>query len=165
MGQKRNQKRNQKNTWDKWNWKYSIPKLTGCRKSTSKREVHNGKCLHIKKQGRSQIKNLTLGTSLVAQWLRICLPMQGIWVRSLVQEDPTCRGATKPMCHNYWACALEPSSHNYWAHAPQLLKPLHLEPVLCNEKPPQWEAHTPQPPLTATRESLHTAMKTQHSQK
>ena len=39
--------------------------------------------------------------SLMAQWLRICLPMQGTWVRALVQEDPTCRGATKPMRHNY----------------------------------------------------------------
>ena len=36
------------------------------------------------------------GTSLVAQWLRICLPMQGTRVRALVQEDPTCCGATKP---------------------------------------------------------------------
>ncbi|KAJ8779872.1 hypothetical protein J1605_012162 [Eschrichtius robustus] len=41
------------------------------------------------------------GTSLVAQLLRIRLPMQGTQVRALVQEDPTCRGATKPMRHNY----------------------------------------------------------------
>ena len=40
-------------------------------------------------------------TSLVAQCLRIRLPMQGTRVRALVQEDPTCRGATKPMRHNY----------------------------------------------------------------
>ncbi|KAJ8796046.1 hypothetical protein J1605_018194 [Eschrichtius robustus] len=39
--------------------------------------------------------------SLVAQWLRIRLPMQGTQVRSLVWEDPTCRGATKPVRHNY----------------------------------------------------------------
>ena len=39
--------------------------------------------------------------SLVAQWLRICLPMQGTWVRALVWEDPTCHGATRPMSHNY----------------------------------------------------------------
>ena len=45
-----------------------------------------------------------LGASLVAQWLRICLPMQGTWVRALVWEDPTCRGATRPVSHNYWAC-------------------------------------------------------------
>ena len=41
--------------------------------------------------------------------------MQGTWVRALAREDPTCCGATKPMCHNYWACALEPVSHNYWS--------------------------------------------------
>ena len=81
------------------------------------------------------------GTSLVVQWLRIRLPMQGTRVRALVQEDPTCRRATKPVRHNYWACTLEPASHNYWAHMPQLLKPRRLEPVLrnkrshCNEKP------------------------------
>ena len=55
----------------------------------------------------------TCGTSLVAQWLRLRLPMQGTQVRSLVQEDPTCCGATKPVHHNYWACTLEPMSHNY----------------------------------------------------
>ena len=39
--------------------------------------------------------------SLVAQWLRICLLMQGTRVRALVWEDPTCRGAAKPVRHNY----------------------------------------------------------------
>ena len=46
------------------------------------------------------IKQITRA-SLVAQWLRIRLPMQGTRVQALVQEDPTCRRATKPMCHNY----------------------------------------------------------------
>ena len=45
-----------------------------------------------------KIKN---GASLVAQWLRIYLLMQGTWVRALVWEDPTCRGATRPVSHNY----------------------------------------------------------------
>ena len=54
--------------------------------------------------------------------------MQGTQVWALVQEDPTCCGATKPVRHNYWACVT------------QLLKPAHLEPVLHNEKPLQWEA-------------------------
>ena len=45
------------------------------------------------------------GASLVAQWLRIRLPMQGTRVQALVWEDPTCRGATRPVSHNYWACA------------------------------------------------------------
>ena len=39
--------------------------------------------------------------SLVAQWLRICLLMQGTRVRALVWEDPTCQGATGPVSHNY----------------------------------------------------------------
>ena len=56
------------------------------------------------------------GTSLVAQWLRIRLPMQGTRVQALVREDPTCHGATKPVRHNYRACALEPVE-------PQLLSP------------------------------------------
>ena len=41
------------------------------------------------------------GASLVAQWLRICLPMQGTQVQALVWEDPTCHGATGPVSHNY----------------------------------------------------------------
>ena len=69
------------------------------------------------------------GTSLVAQWLRIHLPMPGTRVRALVPEDPACCGTTKPV------------HHNYWTRVPQLLKPVPLEPVLhnkrshCNEKP------------------------------
>ena len=39
--------------------------------------------------------------SLVAQWLRIRLPMQGTQVQALIWEDLTCRGATKPMRRNY----------------------------------------------------------------
>ena len=42
-----------------------------------------------------------LWASLVVQWLRIRLPMQGTRVRALVWEDPTCRGATRPVSHNY----------------------------------------------------------------
>ena len=33
-------------------------------------------------------------TSLVVQWLRIRLAMQGTWVQALVREDPTCCRAT-----------------------------------------------------------------------
>ena len=38
--------------------------------------------------------------SLVAQWLRVCLPMQGTRFRALVWEDPTCRGAARPVGHS-----------------------------------------------------------------
>ena len=51
--------------------------------------------------------------------------MQGTQVQSLVQEDPMCLRATKPECHNSWAYM--PRAH-----------------ALQQEKPPQWEAHTPQ---------------------
>ena len=56
------------------------------------------------------------------------------WVQTLMQEDPTCSGATKP------------GSCNYWAYVLQLLKPEH--PRTCaqqQEKPLQWEARIPQP--------------------
>ena len=46
-------------------------------------------------------KNSYRGASLVAQWLRICLLMQGTRVQALVWEDPTCHGATGPVSHNY----------------------------------------------------------------
>ena len=87
---------------------------------------------------------ICFGTSLVAQRLRIRLPMQRAWVWTLVWKDPTCCGATKPVCHNYWACALR-------ACQPQLLSP-HATTTedstprarAPQEKPLQWEAHTPQ---------------------
>ena len=61
-------------------------------------------------------------TSLVVQWLKIHLPMQETWVQSLVQEDSTCHGKTKPQ------------SHIHWAHAPRTY-------TLQQEKLPQWKAH------------------------
>ena len=47
------------------------------------------------------ISNVIREASLVAQWLRIRLPMQGTQVRALVREDPTCHRATKPVRHSY----------------------------------------------------------------
>ena len=46
-------------------------------------------------------RNTSHGASLVAQWLRISLLMQGTRVRALVWEDPTCHGAAGPVSHNY----------------------------------------------------------------
>ena len=34
-------------------------------------------------------------------------------VQSLIWEDSTCCRATKPMCHNHQASALQPGNHNY----------------------------------------------------
>ena len=71
--------------------------------------------------------------------------MKETQVWSSVWEASTHHGATKPMSHNYWACALEPGSHDYWASVSQLLKPSH--PRACapqQEKPLQWEIGAPQ---------------------
>ena len=57
----------------------------------------------------------------------------GLRMRSLAQEDPTRHGATKPTCRNYWACSVTTTE----AHVPRA----H---ALQQEKPPQWEACTPQ---------------------
>ena len=70
-------------------------------------------------------------------------PMQDTRVRSLVWEDPTCQGATKPGHHNCWACALEPGSCNHWNH--MLLKPERPRACASPEKSPQWETRSLQP--------------------
>ena len=63
------------------------------------------------------------GTSRVAQWIRIHLSMQGTWVQSLVRKDSIFHGASKPVGHNYWTCALEPTGRNYWAPVPSYRGP------------------------------------------
>ena len=46
--------------------------------------------------------------------------MQETSVRSLIQEDPACCGATKPVRHSYCACAtLEPGGCNCRSRSPQ----------------------------------------------
>jgi len=39
---------------------------------------------------------LSIGTSLVVQWLSICLPMQGTWVQFLVWKDSSAMGEISP---------------------------------------------------------------------
>ena len=93
------------------------------------------------------LKNMSLENSLVAQWLRIRLPMQWTWVRALGREDPTCRRATKPVRHDYWACEpqlLSLRATTNEAHVPRARAPQQ-------EKPPQWEAHAPQQRVAPTR--------------
>ena len=129
--------------------------------------------IYMKFPGKSiEIKSRLVGTSLLAQWLSIHLPVQGTQAPSLVR-DSTWLGATRPAHHNYWSlCALGPMSCNYWACGPQLLKPMHprvhepqvpspllqlpklvsSESVLCNE-----EQHL----LATTRKTPSTAMKIQ----
>ena len=76
----------------------------------------------------------------MAQWLRICLLMQGTRVRALVWEDPTCHGAAGPVSH--------------------IAEPARLEPVLRNKRGRDSERpmHRDEewPPLAATGESPRT---------
>ena len=74
---------------------------------------------------------------MVAQRLRIHLAMQTTLVQSLVGEDPTCCGASKPVCHNCWA------------HLLPSLMPTRLEPVLHNRR----EVTVMRSPGTATESS------------
>ena len=109
------------------------------------------------------------GTSLVVQWIRICLPKQGTWVPSLVWEDSTRCGGTNPRHDDYWAHTLEPVSCNYWGCVTQLLKPARLESMLSNdrghhsEKPVRCDEEWPL--LATTRESPFKAMETQNNVK
>ena len=51
---------------------------------------------------RDALGNYTQGgASLMALWLRSYLAVQGTQVQSLIWEDSTCHGATKPEHHNY----------------------------------------------------------------
>ena len=58
-------------------------------------------CSMTREPDEMLLRKMDRGISLVAQWLRIRLPIQGTRVRSLVREDPTCCVTTKPMHHNY----------------------------------------------------------------
>ena len=87
-------------------------------------------------------------TSLVAQWLRVHLPMQGTRVQALVWEDPTCCRATKPVHHNHWATTTELLCRNYWAHVLQLLNPFPQSS--CS---PTREAIAMRSPLTTRKSS------------
>ena len=73
-------------------------------------------------------------------WLRIYLPRLGTWVRSLVQEDPTGHGATKPRAATQEACVAS----------------------LCSSTR---EATTVRSPCTAMKSSPRLAMTTHHNQK
>ena len=78
----------------------------------------------------------TPGTCLVLQWLKICLPMQGTQVESLVGEI---------------------RSHMLWGDevcAPQLLSLCTLEPMFQNKRS-----------LCASTKILYNAMKIQHRKK
>ena len=68
-------------------------------------------------------------------------PNAGDTGRSLVREDLTSDGVTKPMCHNYWAHTVGPAS--------------------CNTETTRTEASTPYSPCSTAREA--TTMRSPHT--
>ena len=68
------------------------------------------------------------------QWLRICLPMQGTCVQSLVRGGDKAMGQLSP-CNT----STEPTLCR--VQELQLLKPVCPRACSPQEKPPQWEAH------------------------
>ena len=107
-------------------WKSSFSIRTGLRSGSTRGWMSTKMQTKLKTNGSS---NEHYRASLMVQWLRICLAVQGTPVWSLIQEDPTCLrvinpGTTTTRQHSR-ACEL------------QLRKPE------CPEKPLQWEAlHT-----------------------
>jgi len=67
------------------------------------------------------------GSSLVVQWLRICLPTQGTKVQSLGWKTSTHHGTMRPTCCNYWACTLEPMLCKKRSHCDE-------KPACCNQR-------------------------------
>ena len=113
-------------TWDNQEWAPGPSRLLLDQQYHQKQEYSypSKPCFELESllDSVDAVKNNQARASLVTQWLRTHLPMQGTRVQALVWEDPTCCGATKPV------------RHNYWAPVPQLLKPALLEPVLCNKR-------------------------------
>ena len=80
------------------------------------------------------IISLGAGTSLMVQWLRICLAMQGTGsLPSQGTKVPHAMGVTKPVSHNYWARA-------FWS-----LNTTTREPSHCKERSHmiQWRPNQP----------------------
>ena len=73
---------------------------------------------------RKAVWNTSCRTSLVVQWLRICLLTLGTWIPSLIWEDPYAAGQLSLQRHNYRACVLRlPKSAHPRVHALQQEKP------------------------------------------
>ena len=71
-----------------------------------------------------KMSKMKVRASLVVQWLRIFLSMQGTQVWCLVLKDPTCHEALKLLHHNYWSpCTQDPMLHNKRSHCSE--KPMH----------------------------------------
>ena len=89
--------------------------------------------------GKPRIKKTYFRTSLMAQWIGICMLMQGTQVRSLAWDDPTYCGAAKPTHQNYRSLrALEPRLCRKRSRAPQL----ESSPTVCSRRRPPTRTST-----------------------
>ena len=110
-------------TWSDLYFKRTI----GCRDESRDAGVHYTRA-HTGTAGRRLLQECRRGTFLVAQWIGICLPMQGTWVRSLVQKIPHAMEELSPQTTT--------------------IEPVQLESVLCNTR-----SHCERSPHTATKSS------------
>ena len=89
--------------------------------------------------GKPRVKKTYFRTSLMAQWIGICMLMQGTQVRSLAWDDPTYCGAAKPTHQNYRSLrALEPRLCRKRSRAPQL----ESSPTVCSRRRPPTRTST-----------------------
>ena len=104
----------------------SHPSNNQSERAENSQEKYNRCPINKKKKtqliGKQPSERQLLRTSLEVQWIGIYLPTQGTRVRSLVREDATCFRQLKA------------KSHSYRAPVPQLLKPVHREPVLQGKR-------------------------------
>ena len=101
------------------------------------------------------------GLSLVVQQLRIHLLMQGTWIRSLVWEDLTYHGISKPKGQNHWASVLEPRARTTGVH-------MSTEPTFWNKgSQPNEEpmSHNQRGPYSPELRTACAAAETQSHQK
>ena len=125
---------------------YSPPSLRFLPEHSPMRHLHQNPHIRLSSRElnlRQDMRFLKIpDLSLVAQRVK-CLPtMRETWVRSLIQENPTCPGATKPVHHIYWACPPQQGRSPQWEAqtwqlqsspcSPQLKKSPH-----SNEDPAQ----------------------------
>ena len=96
-------------------------------------------------------------TSMVVQWIRICLLMQRTWVQSLVWEDSKCLQATKPVLPQVLSLGAAATE----AQVPRTV----LRNKRSHPKRSPCTATREQPLLSTTGESPCAAMKTKHNQK
>ena len=97
----------------------------------------NGEGTPSQRQKLSELitfENTAYRNSLVGQRLRICLPLQGTLVKTLVQEDSTRCGASKPVCPRAHARHQEKPLEQP-AHRSQEAVPAHRDHIAASKQP------------------------------